>query len=194
MSVPSVTELLHHLDSSQARLKLAASKALRDLSARSPGRVYPHFDVFAGLLGHDHSILRWNAILTLAYLAPADHEGRLDHLLDAYLAPMRGPVMITAANTIKGAALIARARPHLAPRIVAALLGVSKASYLTPECRNVAIGHALTAFAQIAPALDDLRPVRAFARRQRGNPRPATAAKAKRLAEMPRESAARGWS
>jgi hypothetical protein len=54
---------------------------------------------------------------------------------------------------------------------------VERADYPTPECRNVAIGHALNAFA----GLPRTRAIREFARRHLANPRPATAAKAAKL-------------
>jgi hypothetical protein len=179
-------DLLNGLGSKEARTRLRASKALRDASEREPAAVYPYLDVFAGLLGHPNSIIQWNAMRTLANLAPADREGRLDCLLDAYLARIRGPAMITAAHAIQGAAAIAAAKPHLADRIAAEILGVEKAQYATPECRNVAIGHALEALGKIAPLVEDTQRLRAFARRQQSNARPATARKAVRLAAATR--------
>ncbi|HTP33099.1 MAG TPA: hypothetical protein VMJ75_13065 [Candidatus Acidoferrales bacterium] len=173
-------DLLEALGSTQARTRLRASKALREFSRREPAAVYPYFDVFAGLLGHENNILKWNAIRTLAHLAPVDREGKLDCLLDAYLAPIRGPVMITAANTIQGAALIAGAKPQLADRIAKRILGVEKAKYATPECRNVAIGHALVALEKMAALVPDTGSIRAFAARQMRNSRAATARKAER--------------
>src|SRR6516164_851994 len=109
----SATKLLRDLESAEKPVRLAASKKLRDLSAEAPGELYPHCDIFAALLGSENNVLRWNAILTIANLAPADRDDRIDEMLDEYLAPIRGPVIITAANTIKGAAIIARAKPHL---------------------------------------------------------------------------------
>ena len=166
----------------RAAVRRDKGKYLRDLSEREAPALYPYLDVLAGLLGHPNSIIQWNAMRTLANLAPADREGKLDCLLDAYLARIRGPVMITAAHAIQGAATIAAAKPHLADRIAAEILGVEKAKYATPECRNVAIGHALEALRKIAPLLADKQLVRAFARRQESNVRPATARKAGRLA------------
>jgi len=93
--------------------------------------------------------------------------------LDRYLTPIDGPVMITAANTIKGAAMIAQAKPHLAPQIAAAILRVEKARYATPECRNVAIGHGLEALRGMGVA-----EARELAKRHLRNPRVATARKA----------------
>ena len=182
VSKSAPTPPLDALHAPDARTKLAASKAFRDLSLHEPARLYPHFESFAALLAHPNNILKWDAILTVANLARVDEERKLDRILDAYLAPITGPVMITAANTIKGAASIAQARPDLAPRILTALLRVEKAKYATPECRNVAIGHVLTAFAKLSRLFPDTRPIRSFAARHTRNPRAATAAKAKSLA------------
>src|SRR5947208_2180510 len=124
-----IAGLLAGLDSGEARVKLAASKALRELSRPEPELLYPHFEVLAGLLRHENSILKWNATLTLANLARVDRQGKLDRMLDAYLAPIEGPVMITAANVIKGATVIAVAKPYLADRIAAHLIRVEKARY-----------------------------------------------------------------
>ena len=170
-------ELLRQLESRDKPIKLAASKKLRDLCAQSPESLYRYFDVFATLLEHENNVIRWNAILAIGYLAPADRDGRIDALLDRYLAPIRGPVMITAANTIKGATLIARAKPTLARTIARGIVRAENGTYATPECRNVAIGHALEALGKIGGGAE----VKRFAARHLDNPRPATAKKAARL-------------
>ena len=81
--------------------------------------------------------------LLIGCLAAVDRRGAVTRILDRYLAPLRGPDLITAANVIAGAARIATAKPRLADRIAKALLGVSRARYATPECRNVALGAAI---------------------------------------------------
>jgi hypothetical protein len=73
--------------------------------------------------------------------------------------------MIGAANVMSAAAQIACAKPHLSDRIAREMLKVSRAAYARPECRNVAIGHALRAFDRFFPLLQNQRPVLAFARR-----------------------------
>jgi len=170
-------ELLRQLESRDKPIKLAASKKLRDLCAQSPESLYRYFDVFSAQLEHENNVMRWNAILAIGYLAAADRDGRIDALLDRYLAPIRGPVMITAANTIKGATVIACAKPVLAATIARAIMRVEKANYAAPECRNVAIGHALEALGKIGGGAE----VKRFAARHLDNPRPATARKAARL-------------
>jgi hypothetical protein len=172
------------LGSDQARVKLASSKLVMLLSESSPDLVYPHFGLLARQLQHDNSILRWNAALSLAHLAPVDREEKIARILDVYLAPIAGPNMIDAGNVMRGAAIIALAKPYLAGKIAEAILEVEAASYATIECRNVAIGHAIRAFEVFIRKIEDTRAVLAFVDSQTTNPRRATAAKAVRFLKM----------
>lgn len=182
MKHPEVRELLAALESDHGRIRLGAAKALRELSEAEPDRLYPQFDLLVRLSSHPNKVLQWNALRCIANLAVVDHEGRVDRLLDQYLAPIDGPAMITAATAIAGGAVIAAAKPYLAPAIAKRILAVERAVYATPECRNVAIGHALKALDRLALLLEDAPEVRAFAGRQIANPRPATAKRAAALA------------
>jgi hypothetical protein len=173
--------LLAALSSDVARVKYPAVKALRGMSERSPGLLYPHFDFFAGLLRSENNILRWNAMLILGNLASVDVDRKLDAILDDYLTPITGPQLIDANNTMGGATAIALARTDLTDKIVAHILKVERGRYATPECRNVAIGHAIECLARLLPAVADARPIQRFARRQMKNSRPATGKKAQRL-------------
>lgn len=185
-----IQEVLAGLGAKRARVKFGASKALRILSERSPELLYPHFDVFAGMLGHDNHILQWNATLTLAHLARVDRKAKIEAILDRYLDLISGPNMITAANAMRGAAIIGLAKPHLVKRILPPIMRVERAEYATPECRNVAIGHALRALQELAGLVPDRRAIRLFAARQLGNPRAATSTKARRFLKAPEATAA----
>jgi hypothetical protein len=176
-----IEEVLAGINAKRAGVKFGASKALRILSERVPEALYPHFDFFAAMLRHDNQILKWNATLTLANLAPVDREGKIEAVLDQYLDLISGPNMITAANAIRGAAIIGVAKPHLVRRIVLRIMRVEREDYATPECRNVVIGHALRALEPLAELLPDRHVLRLFAARQLGNPRPATSAKARKF-------------
>jgi hypothetical protein len=177
----SVPCLIAGVAAKSARARFGAAKALQLLSSRSPELLYPHFDFFAAMLGHPNRILQWNAIRTLAGLAPVDAGGKLELILEPYLALIEGPVMISAAHAMHGAACIGVAKPNLAPRIARRILRVEHAGYATPECRNVAIGHALQALGTLRAALPSTRAIRNFAARHLDNRRPATAAKANAL-------------
>jgi hypothetical protein len=176
-----IAGVLEGIGAKRAGVRLGASKALRILSERVPELLYPHFDFFAAMLGHDNHILQWNATITLANMARVDREGKIESVLNRYLDLIAGSNMITAANAMRGAAIIGAAKPHLVKRIVPRIMRVERAEYATPECRNVAIGHALLALEELVHLLPDRRGVRLFAARQLGNPRAATSAKARRF-------------
>jgi hypothetical protein len=179
-----LAEVLDCLDAREARVKFGAGKVLRLLSEREPDALLPALDRLAGLLDAENSILKWTAIIAIGNLAAADagKGRRIDGLLEKLLAPIRGPVMITAGNTILAAGKIALARPDLAERIAYAIMGVERGLYETSECWNIAIGHALRA---LDPLVDGLRrqrrPVLRFAERHLNNPRPATRKKAEKF-------------
>ncbi len=166
--------------------RFAAGKALFVTAEKDPGRVYPHFDAIAALLESDSKIVRWNSIQVLAALAPVDNDHKLEAVLDAYLAFIRGSNMVSAANAIRGAGKIALSRPDLLDRILPPILGVEGATYETPECRNVATGHALDALKELWPSVRRRPEVAEFVRRQRSNTRAAVARRAARLtADLP---------
>ena len=173
--------LLDGLSSDVARVKFAAAKALRHLSERAPDLIYPHFDFFANFLRHENSILRWNAILLLGNLAAVDQERKLDRMIDDYLSPIRGPHLIDAGNAMRGATAIAAAKPYLADTIARQILRVERATYATPECRNVAIGHAINSLDRLFPSIAGKRAVQLFVFRQLENSRSATRKKAERF-------------
>ena len=82
---------------------------------------------------------------------------------------------------MRGAAEIAAAKPRLADRIAAAIVRVQRARYATPECRNIAIGHAIQALDRFFPNIEKTRPVLNFVHSQFQNPRPATRRKAEKF-------------
>jgi hypothetical protein len=174
-------ELIEGLGAKAAHTKYGCARILRQIGERRPELLYSRFDFFAGLLKHQNKIFQWEAVFVLSHLAGVDAGHRFDALFKQYFAPIRGPVMITAANVISGAARIALARPDWADRIAAEVLGVGCARYQTAECRNVAIGHAIVALGQFTHLLRDAKPVFRFVRQQLRNTRPATRKKAERF-------------
>jgi hypothetical protein len=182
-----IRSILEGLDAKEARTRYGCAKALRIISEKQPAVLYPHFDFFIDLLGSDNKILRWNSAGILADLAPVDSKRKFDQIFDSYFAPISGPVMITAANLIGAAARIAEARPELAGRIAAELTRVEKAEYQTPECRNIALGHAIQSFDRFFHLIKDKEPVIRLIKRQLENSRPATRKKAERFLRKHRE-------
>jgi hypothetical protein len=193
--LPAVIE---GLSSERASIRLGCGAVLDRASAVVPGLLAAHRDRFVALLSGESRILRWNATRIVGNLAAADPTGWFDELFDLYFAPIDGKELIAAANVIGSAAAIALAEPRWSGRVAGKLLAVERARYQTPECRNVALGHAILAFDKFYQYLADPGPVLALVKRQLKNTRPATAKKARRflerralLAESPRTRTAK---
>jgi len=131
-----LTETLEGLSEDNARTKYGCAKVLRIISEKDPKLLYPRFDFFVDLLDSDNKIMKWEGIHVLANLTGVDSKGKFEKIFDKYFAPITGPVMVTAANVIKGAAKIALAKPKLTEKITRQLLKVEQAGYKTAECRT----------------------------------------------------------
>ncbi len=176
-----LSELIAGLDAEEASIKYGSEKVLRMMSEKNPEVLYPKIDALINLLDSETTFLKWGAIQTVANLASVDSKGKIDKALKKYLSPIPGPVMITAANVIGGAAKIAAAKPMLAEKIAREVLKVEQASYQTAECRNVAIGHAISTLHQIYPQVKNKGSLVKFIRRQLKNSRPSTRKKAEKF-------------
>lgn len=167
-------DIFEGLNADQASLKYGCDKVLRLISEQAPALLYSRFDFFADNLNSENNFLKWGAIHVIANLAAVDTENKIERIFDRYFAPLSGPVLITAANIIKGAVSIALARPELTPKIVHRLLQVEKAKYQTAECRNIALGQVIKSAGQFFDQIKDNEPLLKLIRRQLKNPRPAT--------------------
>jgi hypothetical protein len=181
-----IESLIEGLKASKGTLRYGCEKVLRLVSEKRPGLIYPYFDLYSQLLDSDNSFLKWGAILTIANLAGVDSDGKFDKIFNKYYLPVTGPVMITAANIIGGSAKIALARPELIGRITKEILKVEKAKFVmrgspSPECRNVAIGHAIDSFDQFFGQIDNKAAVIKFVKKQLKNTRKAVVKKAEKF-------------
>ena len=96
-------ELFAGLRAEKPEIKYGRLKALRAISEKQPALLYPEFDRFVALLDSENTFFKWGAIIILGNLAAVDSDDKIGRILDRYLEPITGPVMITAANTIGGA-------------------------------------------------------------------------------------------
>lgn len=181
-----IEQLIEGISAPKGSVRFTYEKVLRMISEQRPELIYPYFDVFRKLSGCDNSFLKWGAILTIANLAAADSDNRIDAIFDEYYAPVSGPVMITAASIIGGSVKIVSAKPYLINKIVKEILKVEKTNYelhgeLSPECRNVAIGHAIDAFDQFFEQIEDKETILKFVKRQLNNTRKQVVKKAEKF-------------
>jgi hypothetical protein len=176
-----IAEVIEGLNNKKASTKYGCGKVLRIISERHPEALYPHIDTFIKLLDSDNNIMKWEGIHVIGNLACVDKGKKIDAILTRYLKPIQGPVMITAANVIGGAANIAAAKPYLAERIAAEILKVQHAKYATAECRNVALGHTLDAFELFFDKIKNKQPVIDLVTKQMDNTRNSTRKRAEKL-------------
>jgi len=173
-----VPEILKGIYSPIPRVKFGCAKTLNILSDRRPEILYPEFEFFAGLLDSDNKIIKWNAIDVLANLTRVDDKERFEKLFSKYYGFLDDNVMISAAHVIDNSGRIARAKPQLAGRITDELLK-AEGTERDPECRNILLGKAISAFQDYFDLVEKKDEVMFFARGQLSNTRNATKAKAR---------------
>jgi len=177
----SIAGLIEGMKAKPGDVKFGCEKVLQEISAQCPALVYPYFQQIVGFMEGGNKILKWGAILILANLAAVDTENHFASSFDRYYHLITGPDMITAASVIAGSVKIVRAHPEWAERIKKEILKVEKATYKTPECRNVAIGHALDALMAFDDLVEDKKSIRRFAQRQLNNTRKTVVVRAKKF-------------
>jgi hypothetical protein len=170
--------------STKAKIKYNCAKQAIEISRISPGELYPDFNFFSELLKSENNILKWTAIKVIGNLSKVDDEKKIDRILPFIITFLSNKSMITAANTIGALSEIAINRSEFLDEIITSLLQVEKTSYynkgeISPECRNVAIGHVIKAFQNLDKKIYYRKDVYEFLKRQTLNTRP----KVKKLAE-----------
>ena len=169
---PKLMEVLFEgLSIKRATVKYGSERMLRAISEDKPELVYPYFDKLVALMNSSNNVMKWGAIVMLANLAVVDFDDKLDELFDAYFKPLKGPVLITAGNIISSAPKIALEKPYLSEKISKEILLVERGKYQTAECKNIAIGHAIDAYAQFIELIHDKKSVFNFVKRHVNNPR-----------------------
>jgi hypothetical protein len=181
-----LSEVLEGINADEAALKYGCLKVLNLFSERKPILLYPHFELFVKLLDSPNNIIKWNMIVILANLVCVDKKDKFENIRDEYFSLVTDKTMITAANVISHAWKIAIAKPESADQIVKAILKVEQATYeikeiISPECRNVAIGHAIVSLGKFYHLIEHKKPVVTFIKKQLTNTRKPVVKKAERF-------------
>ncbi len=176
-----LTEIFAGLNADKARVKYGSEKILRIISEKKPELLYHRIDFFIKNLDSGNNFFKLGAIHVLANLTGVDSDNKFDEIFDKYFAPIRGPVLMTAANVIAGAAKIASEKPALTAEITNELLKVETAQYQTDECRNIALGKTITSFDHFFNNIENKEPVIKLIKNQLNNTRNATRKKAERF-------------
>ena len=181
-----IEQLIEGITKDKGSIKFGYEKVLRLVSEQNPELIYPYFDIFKDLRVCDNSFLKWGAIITIGNLAKADSENKIDAIFKDFCSVIKGPVMVTAANTIGSLAKIALAKPYLTEQITKEILKVEKANFVyhdqpSDECRNVAIGHSIDSLEMFFEQIDNKNIVIRFVKRQLKNTRAKVVKKAEKF-------------
>lgn len=169
---PKLIEVLFEgLGTKRATVKYGSERIMRAISEEKPELLYPYWDRLVNMMNSNNNVLKWGAIMMIANLAVVDYEGKFDDIFEKYYKPLKGPVLITAGHIISSSPMIALEKPYLTERIAKEILLVERAKYQTAECKNIAIGHAVDAFAQFIELIQDKKTVFNFVKRHVTNPR-----------------------
>ena len=171
-----LSEVLEGIHAEEAALRYGCLKVLNLLSKNKPSLLYPQFELFVKLLDAPNNIIKWNMIVILAKLVGIDKQGKFENIRKRYFDLVQDKTMITASNVIRQVWKIAAAKPDSADQVAQAILKVQQARYeikgsLSPECRNVAIGHAIISLGKFYPLIKRKKPVVTFIKKQRTNTR-----------------------
>ncbi len=179
-------EIFNGVSSANALIRYGCAKILRIVSEENPEKLYPRMDLFIEQLNSDKRILKWNALYIIANLARVDVEDKFDDIFDKYYGLLDAEYMITVANVVSNSGKIAKAKPHLTKKITRELLkteNLTIKSHLTQECKNIIIGHAISALDMYFDQIENKNEVISFVKRQLNNTRNATKIKAEKFLE-----------
>ncbi len=165
-----ISYLTAGLENDNARIKYGCLNTMVLLSEKNPGVLYPFFDLFSSFLKSEKNVVKLGSIKILSNLTPVDTEKKFDKIFETYFAFMKDPEMTTAANVSKGSATIAKVKPYLREKIVNQLLTVSHQHYKTVECKNILIGHVITALDKMFKDTENKKPVLDFVKENSNNP------------------------
>lgn len=163
------------LSSESARVRFGCSKSLLLLSGSHPELLRPRKGSVYRLLDSENQILKWNAIAVFGNIAAA---GIVQPSLQKLSALLTNGELITANHAIAALGKIARAFPGKQRQITSRLLKIEGAPFKTRECGNIAIGKCIEAMGTYLRPGQVPQAVLEFVRRQAGNGRKSTAAKA----------------
>ena len=159
--------LLTGVGHQKANVRYGCATALMDLSEAHPEKLYPHFGFFVEMLDSKYRILKWNALAIIANLTKVDKDKKFDEIFDLYFSFLEDEYMVTVANTVGNAGVVALAKPYLVNRITDELLKVKDVSltpHLTEECKRVIAQQAIITFDLFFDKVDQKDKVLSFVR------------------------------
>jgi hypothetical protein len=177
---------LNDLQSDKPEIKYHCAKQAILQSENNPATLYGQLDTFIKLLDGENNVLRWTALIVIGNLSAADRNHKINRLVPRLTKFTQDPSLITASNAAKALGKIAQSKPAQKNKILLSLLAVEKVKYynkgkVSPECRNIVIGHVLDVLADFSGEFKNNKPIMAFIKRHAHNSRHAVQIRAQKL-------------
>jgi len=146
----------------------------------SPHLFYSYWDRFLGMIISTNGFHRSIAAQTVALLAPADTDRKLDPIIDQYLGLINDPKVMVTHYFLGAIGRIYCARPELRGQVIACLLNIDKTKH-PPEHREMLKADIITVFDQLFETLSpqDKKKVSTFVKKALASSSPKTRKAAK---------------
>jgi hypothetical protein len=165
------------LDSDNPKIKYGFTKELLKIASETPEILYDYYDYWTEMMNSGNSIFKWTAIDIIGYLSAVDTEDKTDTQIKNLLTHLHGGNLITSNHAIFSLGLIAKNKPHHKQRILKELLAISKDTFETDECKNIATGKVILTLGNFQDDINNKEAL-SFIKQARNNSRNATRKKA----------------
>ena len=136
-------------------------QVLVQVALEHPARLYPAWDQIVALLDSQNAYHRSVAVRLLAYLTPADAQGRFAALFDRYYRFLDDPKILVTRYLVQDSGVIACAKPGLQAQIVDQLMSIGQTHH---KHKDLIKGDVLQAFEAFFESYPDQAQMLAFAR------------------------------
>jgi len=174
--------LVEGLSGRQERVGYNCLRALLLLAEENPLLLYPHWDIFAGLLRSENTYFKLRGANLIAAIISVDTENRFERVFDEYYDLLDGKSVIAACYIAGNSGRIASAKPGLQARITARLLTIDETHH-PPERRDLIKSHAVEAFDEYFGESRDRSRILEFVGAQLESDSPRTRKKAREFLE-----------
>ena len=174
--------LVEGLSGRQERVGYNCLRALLLLAEENPLLLYPHWDIFAGLLRSENPYFKLRGANLIAAIISVDTENRFERVFDEYYDLLDGKSVIAACYIAGNSGRIASAKPGLQARITARLLTIDETHH-PPQRRDLIKGHAVEAFGEYFAESRDRSRILEFVGAQLESDSPRTRKKAREFLE-----------
>ncbi len=172
---------LDKLNSKDPKIKYGFTKELLRMGTFAPEALYEHFGYWGKMIYNNNNILKWTAIDIIGYISVIDKKNKTEKVINSLFNFLHGGQLITCNHAIFSLGLIAKNKPANQRRIIKEMLAISKDTFETKECKEIAIGKVIESLKNFAEEIKSNKEVMKFILLAQRSGRNATKIKAEAL-------------